>query len=458
MAHEECIGLRRTIKSVFPDDWIRKTARQTGYVKRQRKIDPVAFFWTLVLGSSAGPERTVSTFRRIYEQATGVELAPSSFYERFKEPLVQFLKTAAHKALENFAVAPSDVHERLKRFQDLILVDSTVIKLHDALSGVYSGSRKNTAPAAAKLNAVLSVRGKGRSTVGLYSEDCPEPRTFSVGPWVAGRLLLFDKGYFCYTLFGKINSNAGYFLTRLKDHCNPTILSVRSALQGESAGLEGRRFKDVINDLQGETFDAEIEVQFKRLVGEKKRKRTRGHYRLIGLYDAEESKYHFYITNVPVELLAAEDVYNVYRMRWEIELVFKEMKSGYGLGHIRSKSREVVEAFLYTAVITLVVSRKIFRALGPHLGSQAIRATGSRWWRLFATHAHDLLFAVTRHSRETVAMRELVQLFMHEMVDPHLQRKSLLNQDTRPPKPKKKDPEMPLAIVASLIPGIAYGA
>ena len=153
-----------------------------------------------------------------------------------------------------------------------------------------------------------------------------------------------------------------------------------------------------------------------------------------------------------------KNVYNVYRVRWEIELIFKELKSGYRLDEISSRRKEVVESFIYSAVITLIVSRRLLRALAPHLGTGAQRVTGSRWWRLFVTYSHTILFAVTTQSRETAATRELLEILMHEMVDPHVHRKPLLSQASRPPKPKKKAPEMQLANVASLIPGIAYGA
>jgi len=49
MAHKECIGVRRAIKSTFSDSWLRKTAREVGFVQRERKIKAVPFFWTLVL-------------------------------------------------------------------------------------------------------------------------------------------------------------------------------------------------------------------------------------------------------------------------------------------------------------------------------------------------------------------------------------------------------------------------
>jgi hypothetical protein len=151
-------------------------------------------------------------------------------------------------------------------------------------------------------------------------------------------------------------------------------------------------------------------------------------------------------------------------VRWEIELIFKELKSGYGLGGITSCSKHVVTALIYSAVITLIVSRKLFRSIASHLGSRAERATGSRWWRLFATHANDLLFAVTRQSRENAATRELLQLLVHEMVDPHLGRKSASQsrcptnqkEEARPEKTLRVQ-DMTRGIVASRFGTIVYG-
>jgi len=323
-----------------------------------------------------GAERSIAAFRRAYEKAASVTIVPAAFYDRFNAALVEFLKTAVEKALDDFAAASCEVHERLKCFKDVMLIDSTMITLHKALQHVFPGVWN---PAGMKLNAVLSVRGKGGSTIGLYSGNRPEQRTFLVGPWVAGRLLIFDKGYCCYTLFRKIHSNGGYFLTRLKDHCNPMIVKVHSVMRVKRALLQRRPLRIAIDNLHRETFDATVEICFPRLLPNGRRKTTRGYYRLIGLYDADKSEYHFYMTNIPAELLAAEDAYNVYRVRWEIELIFKELKSGYGLGDITSRSEKVATAFIYSAVITLIVSRRLFRDIAPHLGSRVGRATGSRW-------------------------------------------------------------------------------
>ena len=66
---EEPTELRSTLKSLFPDPWLRAAASEAGFVRRQRKVSPVAFFWTLVLGFGAGSTRSISNLRRAYARA-----------------------------------------------------------------------------------------------------------------------------------------------------------------------------------------------------------------------------------------------------------------------------------------------------------------------------------------------------------------------------------------------------
>jgi hypothetical protein len=40
----------QTIAEMFPEDFLRNTARETGVVERERKIDVVILFWVTTLG------------------------------------------------------------------------------------------------------------------------------------------------------------------------------------------------------------------------------------------------------------------------------------------------------------------------------------------------------------------------------------------------------------------------
>jgi hypothetical protein len=55
---------------MFSPEWLRKTARETGLVKRERKVDPVVMFWVLTLSfgvrfSVRWPALNVATRRQI---------------------------------------------------------------------------------------------------------------------------------------------------------------------------------------------------------------------------------------------------------------------------------------------------------------------------------------------------------------------------------------------------------
>jgi IS4 transposase len=47
-----------------------------------------------------------------------------------------------------------------------------------------------------------------------------------------------------------------------------------------------------------------------------------------------------------------------YAQRWQIESLFKELKSHYRLDQLPSSNRHVVRALIWAAVLSLVVSRR----------------------------------------------------------------------------------------------------
>src|SRR5665647_2300310 len=74
----------------------------------------------------------------------------------------------------------------------------------------------------------------------------------------------------------------------------------------------------------------------------------------------EDEKHHKYITNIQKDVLNAKDIAKLYRTRWDIELLFKELKSRYALDVLETKNVQIIEAFIWTSMLTLIVSRRIY--------------------------------------------------------------------------------------------------
>ena len=202
MAQRQCTPLRRSLSRMLPAPELRRLARSAGALCRKRKVDPVELFWSLVLGLDGPRLRRIADLRRSFEKASGVRLSASSFYNRFTPALTRFLRLVMMKLLEK-VVEPSEGAVRgLDKIKEILCVDSSVIRLHDALARTFPACRTNHTLSAAKLHMVLNVRGRGPKSIKITSERVHDGPVLRAGRWVRGRLLIFDLGYYCYQLFG----------------------------------------------------------------------------------------------------------------------------------------------------------------------------------------------------------------------------------------------------------------
>jgi len=96
--------------SILSPRVIRQEARRLGVVRRERKIDVVALVQVLVLGFSGARRRTIAGFRRAYELATGVTLAPSAFYGRLTPALAELLRELTLRAFDQLGENARRMH------------------------------------------------------------------------------------------------------------------------------------------------------------------------------------------------------------------------------------------------------------------------------------------------------------------------------------------------------------
>ena len=419
MARAKSIGIRETLTSVLPRAELERLPCESGMVRRRRKVDPSAMLWTLALGFGTGRERTLAGLRRMYQRATGTSLVPSAFYDRFTPELVRFLRRVVGELCGRLSEHEPARSGLLAKFADVMVADATVVKRHRLLAKRYPGTRTNSSPAAAKLHLVMSVTGRGVERVKLTGERANDHRTLRMGPWVRNRLLVFDLGFFRYQLFDCIDRNGGYFLPRLPASANPCIVGVHRRWRGRAVELEGRRLDEVADRLKREILDVEVEVEFQRRVYAGRRRMDRRRLRLVGVRDADNGSYWFYLTNIAPEDLDANDLAQLYACRWQVELVFKELKSHYRFDELPTRKAPVVEALLLASIITLLASRRLLDAVRRRLRRLRQRIPEGRWASLFASAASHILDLILLAARTARALaRRLEPMLVHRSRGP----------------------------------------
>jgi IS4 transposase len=428
MARQKTIRIKEVLTRIFPDETLKKTALAVGLTQRRRKVRVVPLFWTLVLGFGTGRERTLAALRRAYELTASTSLVPSAFYDRFTPALARFLRHLVGYALTQVSEPTRQLRGALASFRDLVVADSTVIRLHDLLAKSFAACRTNHTLAALKLHTVMSVNAAGPRRVKITAERVHDGPVLRVGRWMQDRLLLFDLAFFRFQLFACIHAQGGYFISRLKKSADPLIVATNRRWRGASVELVGRRLSDVLPRLQRATLDVVIEVTFKRRVYNGIRHKAVEQFRLVGVLNAQTKEYHLYVTNIPPARLAPDEIAQVYAARWVVELFFRELKSIYRADQMPSRKRRVVETLLYAAILTFIVSRLLLAELRRRLGARGRRVTDERWAAVFAAVARDILKVVLRRTADVAFLtRDLSRYLLHEAVDPNLGR-ALLRQ------------------------------
>jgi len=418
--------IEKDLCKLFPKEWLRNTAKQTGLIKRERKIEAFVMLWTLVFSFGAHLPRNLANMKRKYEKASKKEIAESSWYMRFTPELVEFLKVCVTHAIEQLASEQNKVlSEKLAKFKDVLIQDSTIIRLHKSLAKKWPAARSKTVAAGVKVGMLVSAVANSPKSIGIYSETTNELKTLQIGPWIKDRILLIDLGFYKHQLFAKIKENGGYFVSRLKESANPLIIDMYNTCAGNSIDVKGKYLRDIISKLKRQVLDVDVEISFKRpnYNGKSKTRIDTERFRLVAIYNVDEEKYHVYLTNISNDDLSPEDVAKLYGARWDIELIFKELKSRYDLDVVNTKNPQIVEAYIWIAILTLFISRRIYNIVRKHNPKEKmVRYTQLRWSTIFTENAGDQLTLILRYYGVERTFETVMNVYQSQALDPHVNR------------------------------------
>lgn len=338
---------------IRPDD-ILEVGMKFGAIERQRKVDLPALVQATVLAFSPQPGAQTTAYQN-YIALAGEDIVPSSFYDRFSEGYAKLMRELAGRALRAVRESVPDGRDAefgalLEHFDDVRITDSTAHFL-TRFAKSWARSTSKLRPAAFKAHVQISLRDQVPSSLAITEQRVHDNKAFPEATLVAGVLHLFDLGYIDIERFVAMALAGGFFLTRLKDSHDPEILCVRVG-RGDRTACRGLKLNEALRTgiLQpNEDGVVEVEVHLQAQAGACVA-------RVVGERDPS-GEMHWYLTNVRREVLSAGDIPEAYRIRWYIELFFKQAKSGLGFDSIRAWNQHAVTALVHAKVIAICLAR-----------------------------------------------------------------------------------------------------
>jgi putative transposase len=346
--------LRQMFTNTFNKNDVLGWARDVGAVQRLRDIHPADFALAITHCAMGDETRSIATARRAFFTNTGYMPQESSFYDRFTAESVTLMKCLYERALsattrERRAVLAAAL--KGSGLLDIEAIDGSQITLPASAAEVYPSTSPDHG--GVKLTATLSVLYQKISAITVTDAKTHDRKALTLPRWLHRRLLLIDRGYADHRLWATIADRKGFFLTPLKSTTMPTITAIRS---GVGKAHLGEALSGDLRYWQTVDVDAEFKV----------RKRGRRTFRVVRVpvcVDLPDGGWEetdlWFVTNLPPELFTPEQIATIYRLRWEVEQLFRTLKTVGRLDHLRSANPDVIHTFIYATLLGMVLAHDI---------------------------------------------------------------------------------------------------
>jgi hypothetical protein len=341
-------------------------ARETGAVQRQRILSGSRLAQTLVLGHLITPSATLSQLQQTLASTEGASCSRQAIAQHCREQTAHFLQALLLAAASQLFSGDPVAIPLLQRFSAVLLIDSTTITLPAALAAEWPGCGGRT-PLAGLASLKVQVRlellrggldalelqaGRAHDATGLV-QTAPVPQ---------GAVRLADLGYFALTVLASIVAGGGHFLcrpklqTRLVDGAG----APRTVAAYLAANRHGRVERQVLLGLRerlpcrliAQRLPAPLAaLRLARLLAAAQREGLR-----VSAEQRELCHWLVLVTSLSAAQLSFGEALILYRLRWQVELLFKLWKSaGVGVADGRSADRWRTLCTVYAKLLACVV-------------------------------------------------------------------------------------------------------
>lgn len=383
--------LHAVLNDLFHDA-ARRLARQTGFCLRERKLSGPAFAKALVFCLLERHAPSLEDFADFASEHLHVHATYKAFDERFSRRSADFLGALLGEALAHCFTARAAMLPLLRQFNGVYLRDATTVSLPACLADAFPARKGKGGSPSAALKVVLEME----VTTGQFTElevmpglDNDKTSEVAAKPLPEGSLLLEDMGFLAGERLQEYVDQGVYFLTRVP---HSTAFFVKKARR---KGYERLDLLAWLRDAGGPCVERRayvlneeklalrvLAVRVPEEVAERRREQVRrdakGRGRPVSERKLELCAWNILVTNAPRELISAYEGWELRRVRWQIELVFKVFKSGGGLEKTQARSRERVLTELYAKLLAQVVVRWVQLTAGYVMLRRSVIRTAAK--------------------------------------------------------------------------------
>lgn len=301
-----------------------------------------------------------------------VKISKQAIYERFNKYSVSFVKTVLKQLMKsNFNDHfDSDLFTAFKR---VLIKDSTAFEMPSYMKRKYAGNGGNSSEAAARIQYEYDLKSCDVTDLSLNSSKINDytnaKRTMSKVR--KGDLIIRDLGYSGLERLKDITLKKAFFLNRLKPD-----MGIYKQVNGKYVGISHKTIRKELLSSKKDYIEKDVYIGRRKYMPVRliifKVPEDKVQQRLIKQLKKSERRktkvsntvlkrvdLNMFITNVNDSVLNAESVFEIYKLRWQIELIFKIWKSLIKIHLFKPVKQERIETSIYANLILIMLNWRI---------------------------------------------------------------------------------------------------
>ena len=277
----------------------------------------------------------------------------SSLGERVSHMEVAYFEKLFNRAIQmmsEYCPAQEIANYKLIRYDSTFVnIASTLLKIGGMSAGVNTRKMKDVHPVAVKFSVGFDgmqlKNAKMFHTDEYMSDDISLRELILEGTWDDKEIAVFDRAVQSRDSFDKFSENQIKFVARLRRSTNGNI--------------KYKKVRDITIIQEDDPIETEtlyIQQDIEVFLYRKSGRKTRSKYRLIFARMKSNNEPIVFLSNM-LDQISVEDITEIYKRRWDIEVFFKHIKQEFGFKHFLSRNENGIQVMLY---MTLIAAMLIF--------------------------------------------------------------------------------------------------
>lgn len=370
-------NLAVAIQRFFTDDVLEQLARETKFVQRESKINGKNFFDIIVFNNEQLKQQSLNDLAIDLSERYGIKITKQSLHDRFNERALAFLQQALERLL-NQQLDVTSLLATATAFKRILIKDSICFQIDESLAASYPGSGGSGSAAAVRIQFeydLLNGHINDLSVQAFNDQDATDSLE-TIELTQEGDLIIRDLAYMNLGVIKRLIDKGAFVLCRLQYNVNVyemknnnyevfDFVKLRTFMQQHKlAVIEKQVYLGSVERLKLRLVIHLLpdEVVAQRLRKAQRNNNKKGRGQLSKQYKARAAL-NLFITNATEYQIPLTVVDSFYRLRWQIELMFKIWNSLCHIDKVKQVKKERLECYIYAKLIGIVLSWQIIWAV-----------------------------------------------------------------------------------------------